>query len=88
MMFQDTTDTLETGDVATLVQTAIGHLTPFLFSALGDFPVSIRCRVWGATDDYFPVKWALAKTVKERFDAVRVGIPFPTRTVIMEKGAA
>ncbi len=52
--------------------------------SLGDSSVNILCRVWVATDNFFPVKWALTKAVKERFDEAGVGIPFPTRTVIME----
>ncbi|MGD9799541.1 MAG: mechanosensitive ion channel family protein [Parvularculaceae bacterium] len=55
---------------------------------LGDSSVDIICRVWVAGADYFPVKWALTKAVKEQFDADGVGIPFPTRTLVMEKGAA
>lgn len=48
---------------------------------LGDSSVDIICRVWVDKGDYFPVKWALLKSVKERFDADGVDIPFPTRTV-------
>lgn len=48
---------------------------------LGDSSVDIICRVWVERSDYFPVKWALTKAVKEAFDASGVSIPFPTRTV-------
>lgn len=54
-------------------------------ASLGDSSVNILCRVWVATEDYFDVTWALTKAVKERFDEAGVGIPFPTRTLIMEK---
>jgi small conductance mechanosensitive channel len=54
---------------------------------LGDSSVNIICRVWVETADYFAVKWALTKAVKERFDVDGVGIPFPTRTLVIEKGA-
>ena len=54
---------------------------------LGDSSVDIICRVWVAGSDYFPVKWALIKAVKERFDAEGVSIPFPTRSVYTEKAA-
>lgn len=47
---------------------------------LGDSSVDIICRVWCAGSDYFPLKWHLLKTVKLRFDAEGVDIPFPTRT--------
>ncbi len=55
---------------------------------LGDSSVDIICRVWVKSGDYFPVKWAMLKDVKERLDAAGVTIPFPTQTVIREDGAA
>lgn len=51
---------------------------------LGDSSVDIVCRVWVDKGDYFPVKWALLKSVKERLDAEGVTIPFPTRLVLGE----
>ncbi len=54
---------------------------------LGDSSVNIVCRVWVERADYFPVKWALTQAVKERFDAEGVSIPFPCRSVYMEKAA-
>ncbi len=54
---------------------------------LGDSSVDIICRVWVDRADYFPVKWALTKTVKESFDANGVSIPFPTRSVYTEIAA-
>ena len=48
---------------------------------LGDSSVDIICRVWCAGSDYFPLKWALSRAVKERFDADGVDIPFPSQTV-------
>lgn len=53
---------------------------------LGDSSVDIVCRVWVNRADYFPVKWALTKAVKEALDKAGVSIPFPSRTVYMEKG--
>lgn len=55
---------------------------------LGDSSVDLICRVWCAGSDYFPLKWRLLKTIKQRFDAEGVGIPFPTRTIVMEKADA
>ena len=49
---------------------------------LGESSVDIICRVWVNGSDYFPVKWALTKAVKESFDASGVSIPYPTRTHI------
>ena len=51
---------------------------------LGDSSVDIICRVWVDGGDYFPVKWALTKAVKERFDAEGVSIPYPCRSLYME----
>lgn len=55
--------------------------------SLGGSSVNIICRVWVERADYFPVKWALTKAVKERFDAEGVSIPFPCRSLYMEKAA-
>ena len=54
---------------------------------LGDSSVDIICRVWVDRGDYFPVKWALTKAVKEALDAAGVDIPFPTRTVFSKTAA-
>ena len=54
---------------------------------LGDSSVDIICRVWVDRADYFPVKWALLKAVKERFDADGVSIPFPSNSVYVENAA-
>ncbi len=54
---------------------------------LGDSSVDIICRVWVDRGDYFPVKWALTKAVKEALDAAGVDIPFPTRTVYSKSAA-
>ncbi len=54
---------------------------------LGDSSVDIICRIWVEGGDYFPVKWALTKSVKERFDAEGVSIPYPSRSIYMEKTA-
>jgi len=54
---------------------------------LGESSVDIICRVWVEQADYFAVKWALTKAIKQRFDAEGVSIPFPCRTVYMEKSA-
>jgi small conductance mechanosensitive channel len=54
---------------------------------LGDSSVDIICRIWVEGGDYFPVKWALTKAIKERFDAAGVSIPYPTRSVYMENAA-
>jgi small conductance mechanosensitive channel len=55
---------------------------------LGDSSVDIICRPWVNRADYFGVKWALTKAVKQCFDAEGVSIPFPCRSIYMEKDAA
>ncbi len=52
---------------------------------LAESSVDIICRIWVERGDYFPVKWALLKAVKQRFDADGVTIPFPCRSVYMEQ---
>ena len=54
---------------------------------LGDSSVDIICRVWVNRPDYFGVKWALLKAVKERFDADGVSIPFPSHQIYTENAA-
>jgi small conductance mechanosensitive channel len=49
--------------------------------ALADSSVNFVCRPWVRTDDYWEVYWDLTRTVKERFDAGGVSIPFPQRDI-------
>lgn len=55
--------------------------------SLGDSSVNILCRPWVNREDYWAAKWALTKAVKQRFDAEDISIPFPCRSVYMEKAA-
>jgi len=48
---------------------------------LGDSSVNFVCRPWVKTADYWTVYWDVTRTVKERFDAEGVSIPFPQRDV-------
>jgi small conductance mechanosensitive channel len=48
---------------------------------LGDSSVNFVCRPWTKTADYWTVYWDVTRTVKERFDAEGVSIPFPQRDV-------
>lgn len=65
------------GDPATVIEV----------DSLGDSSVNIICRPWINRQDYWAVKWALTKAVKQRFDAEDVSIPFPCRSIYMEKAA-
>lgn len=55
--------------------------------SLGDSSVNILCRPWANGGDYWGLYWTLTKAVKESFDANDVSIPFPCRSVYMEKAA-
>jgi small conductance mechanosensitive channel len=54
---------------------------------LGDSSVNFICRPWSKTGDYWTVFWDVTRTVKERFDAEGVSIPFPQRDVHIYKTA-
>jgi small-conductance mechanosensitive channel len=46
---------------------------------LGDSSVNFIVRPWTRTVDYWDVYWDLTRTIKERFDAEGINIPFPQR---------
>lgn len=48
---------------------------------LADSSVNFICRPWASTEDYWTVYWDLLQTVKERFDAEGISIPYPQRDV-------
>ena len=48
---------------------------------LADSSVNFVVRPWVETDNYWDVYWDITRTVKERFDAEGVSIPFPQRDV-------
>ena len=48
---------------------------------LADSSVNFAVRPWVKTEDYWDVYWDVTRTVKERFDAEGVSIPFPQRDV-------
>jgi len=54
---------------------------------LGDSSVNFICRPWSKTPDYWTVYWDVTRTVKERFDAEGVSIPFPQRDVHIHQTA-
>lgn len=55
---------------------------------LADSSVNFIVRPWTRTTDYWAVYWDLTRTVKERFDAAGVSIPFPQRDVHLHQVAA
>lgn len=48
---------------------------------LGDSSINFICRPWAKTSDYWSVYWDVTRTVKERFDAAGISIPFPQRDI-------
>jgi len=48
---------------------------------LADSSVNFICRPWTKTSDYWTVYWDVTRSVKERFDAEGVCIPFPQHEV-------
>jgi len=50
-------------------------------SGLKESSVEIRVRPWTATKNVWPLRYAITKRVKERFDEEGISIPFPQRDV-------
>ncbi len=53
---------------------------------LADNSVNFVVRVWTSTSDYWGVKFAMTETIKNRFDAEGIGIPFPQRDIHIVSG--
>ena len=53
---------------------------------LADSSVNFVVRVWTDTGDYWAVKFAMNETIKNRFDAEGIGIPFPQRDLHIVSG--
>lgn len=56
-------------------------------SELGDSSVNFVVRPWAMAADYWTVKWELTETIKLRFDAEGIEIPFPQMDVHLHKDA-
>lgn len=52
---------------------------------LGDSSVDLTSRLWCKSDDYWELKFALTKAVKEAFDAKGISIPYPHSVEIHKK---
>jgi len=55
---------------------------------LADSSVNLVVRVWTSKDDYWGVKFDATETIKNRFDAEGIGIPFPQRDIPIVSGGA
>lgn len=54
--------------------------------SLSDFSVDLKAYIWSVgNDNAFTIKCDLLKSVKQRFDAEGVEIPFPYRTIVYKK---
>jgi small conductance mechanosensitive channel len=54
---------------------------------LADSSVNFVVRPWVETDNYWDVYWDVTRSVKERFDAEGISIPFPQQDVYMHQVA-
>ncbi|MDP2206005.1 MAG: mechanosensitive ion channel [Alphaproteobacteria bacterium] len=57
-----------------------------MVSNMGDFSIDLIVRFWCGRSDYWALKWALTKAIKEALDAGGITIPFPTRTLEVRDG--
>lgn len=55
---------------------------------LGDSSVNLVVRPWCATPDYWNLRWALTRTLKERLEAGGCSIPYPQRDLHLHSSAA
>ncbi|MEM7694775.1 MAG: mechanosensitive ion channel domain-containing protein [Pseudomonadota bacterium] len=54
---------------------------------MGESSVDLTLRVWVSASDYWPLKRALTKTVKEKIVSEGLSIPYPHRQILSVKGA-
>lgn len=53
---------------------------------LGDNSVDLVVRAWTSTGDFWATQTDLLRTIKERFDAAGISIPFPQRELTIRRG--
>ena len=53
---------------------------------LGDSSVDLTARIWCKAEDYWDLKFAMTKGVKEAFDRDGISIPYPHRVEIKKEG--
>ena len=57
----------------------------FFVSALADSSVEVAFRAWVKNADYFNLLWKYTDEIKRRFDDAGITIPYPQRTVHLDK---
>ncbi len=66
---------------------ALSDPAPFVkVTNLGDSSVDFTIRVWAMADDFWNMKFAMLREIKEEFDRQKIDIPFPTSVHIVAKG--
>lgn len=56
------------------------------FSSFGDSSLNLHIGAWCQTDDYHPTRYDFASALLAAFRDANINIPFPIRTVMVEKG--
>jgi small conductance mechanosensitive channel len=56
--------------------------------ALNESSVDFIVRPWTLTENYWDVHWDVTRTVKERFDAEGISIPYPQRDVHVQNASS
>ncbi len=65
---------------------ALSDPAPFVkVTNLGDSSVDFTLRVWAMADDFWNMKFALLREIKEEFDRQEIDIPYPTSLHIVAK---
>lgn len=59
-----------------------------MLDSLGDSCINWSVRVWTRTSDFFAVRQALTRDIKNELDSAGVGIPYPQMDVHMDKANA
>ncbi len=66
-------------------QRALSDPEPFIkVTNLGDSAVDVTLRVWCKADDYWDLKFALTRRIKEALDTAGVSIPYPHIEVVQK----
>lgn len=62
--------------------------TTIAVSELGDSSVNFVVRPWVNNSDYWPVRFAITRAIKDRLDADGISIPYPQRDVHVHQKSA
>jgi small conductance mechanosensitive channel len=74
-------------DIISKEERALKEPAPLVAVAeLADNSVNFVVRVWTKSSDYWGVKFDMTETIKNRFDAEGIGIPFPQRDIHIVSG--